>query len=107
MIIKPVVGETAPILDPDTGELQSDAGKHVLINSVGGALKNERGTVIEGPYRLVWKQAKYKVRDKQGVPVRPKRSYCKRTETCPYWLVKLDMNGFYVHFAEQELTFLD
>jgi hypothetical protein len=105
MTIKPEVGETSPVLDPKTGESHLDAGKHVLINSVGGALKDERGIVIEGPYRLVWAQARYKVRDKKGVPIKPSRSYYKRTETCPYWLVRLETNGFYLHFAEQELTF--
>ena len=68
---------------------KSDAGRKVTIHSE--ALARETGKVVEGPYTLTFR-AKQKQRD-------------TKVTTDPYWLVKLDANGFYVHFAENEIAF--
>jgi hypothetical protein len=69
---------------------KSDAGRKATIHSIGGAITNETGKVVDGPYTLTFR-AKQKQRD-------------TKVTTEPYWLVKLDANGFYIHFAENEIT---
>jgi hypothetical protein len=78
--------------------------KKVLINSVGGALKDVEGTVARGPCQLT-----YRAQTKKGVAKsRDGKVHSKEVTvvTDPYWLIKLNCNGFYVHFAESELNFV-
>jgi len=75
---------------------RSNAGEKVTINTVGGALRNVKGVIIEGPFQWTIEGCKRK-KDEKG-----KEKMVKATwETVPYWLVRLD-NGFYLRLVEEE-----
>lgn len=105
-----------PIQDED-GNIQNDKGKHVRITTVGGpiydrrekkdvivgnghAIFNEPGKVAKGPYLLTI-SGRVAVKGSKG-----KKYKEVKVTTEPYWLVRLDCNGFFLHFAESELTFV-
>jgi hypothetical protein len=79
-------------------------GRKVLINSVGGALKDTSGKIAGGPHKLV-----YRAKTKKGCQkAKDGKVHSKEITvvTDPYWLVRIDHNGFYVHFSDDELTFI-
>lgn len=79
----------------------NDKGKEVIINSVGGGIRNTHAKVIQGPYNLRYKT--HTNVNKKNPDGRSKEVY---TVTDPYWLVKLNENGFYLHFSKDELKFV-
>ena len=83
---------------------QDDSGKRVIINSVGGALRNVKGTVLYGPhiYKYV-AMTKKNPKDKSKNPKMIKKEF----ETCPLWNVLLDGYNLEIRFARQEIKFLD
>jgi hypothetical protein len=86
-----------PVQD-ERGEPVQDAGKQVTVNTVGGSITNQQGTVIAGPYQF---KQEYCVRKKSKMGVIYKK---KTVVTKPYWLVEFP-NGTKVHFIEAELDF--
>lgn len=75
------------------GVICCDIGKKVIVNTK--ALCKELGVVIAGPYKI-----------KQIYRVNTKNKGIKKYQeiiTEPYWLVRLNSNGFYLHFAAREL----
>lgn len=85
-----------PVLDGH-GKKRCDAGKKVKVTSVGGALVNQEGVVVDGPY---WWTIDGLIKDKNG-----KLTIRHQWDSVPYWLVRLSANGFYHRFSEQELVF--
>ncbi len=80
---------------------KDDSGKRVLVNSVGGALRNVEGTVLYGPH--IYNYEAHTLKN----PKDKKSKMIKRTfETCPLWNVLLDGYNLQIRFAENELTFL-
>jgi hypothetical protein len=104
MQTKPDLGNGTQPVYQDGGEIRCDSGRRVIIHSVGGALRGASGTVEDGPYHLVYRAMSRKV-GKKG-----KDGKIKSTQTTiktdPYWLVRIDDTGFYIHFAESEITFV-
>ena len=102
MTIKPdLSGGTEPAII--NGKERHDAGKKVIINSVGGSLRRAEGVVVEGPYHLL-----FKTKTKKGaVKGRDGKIHSKDVivKTDPYWLVRMNDNGFYLHFSGGEITF--
>lgn len=76
-----------------------NAGEKVTINTVGGALRNVKGVIIEGPFQWTIKGCKQS-KDKDGKDKVVKAEW----ETVPYWLVRLDCNGFYLFLSEEEFN---
>ena len=93
MTEKPDLQITRPVLDK-SGRERSDAGKKVTVNTIGGALRNAKGVVITGPFTwtIMWR-----VTDSKG----KKRAH--PVETNPYWLVRMDANGFYLRLSQEEM----
>lgn len=99
-----------PTATPIDGK--NDAGKKVLVTSVGGTLCKVPGTVMVGPYIFTYSLQssvdvsgkKYK-KDKKDS--REKLLLTKFT-TQPYWCVRLDKWGYekYLSFVSEELKFL-
>jgi hypothetical protein len=96
------------------GTMMDDAGRRVVVNSVGGpswpdnkwkrALENIEGTIVWGPCKL-WFMAQSQVET-----TRPKPGYKpllrpKKFITDSYWCVFLDGYELQIHCIEQELTF--
>lgn len=75
---------------------RDDKGKKVIINSIGGALVNVRGTVIEGPFTFTYR------RNKEDKGIRKKGPIITSD---PYWLVQLDDWKYekYLSFIASEL----
>lgn len=92
--------------DGNTKVFESDEGRKVIINSIGGALKDWKGMVIEGPFHLVFLGKKKKGFIKQGYIKKPKLVETMYLSN-PYWLVRLEANNFYLYFAKDEIKFLD
>ncbi len=86
---------------------KNDAGKKVVINSVGGALVNEKGTVLVGPYTYQYVH-KYKVKPKTESKDRYGRErvkYKEETKTSlPMWLVKIESKCDF-SFTASEIAF--
>lgn len=82
---------------------QDDSGKRVLVNSVGGALHNVKGTVLYGPhiykYEAMTKKSKS---DKNNNPKMVKKMF----ETCPLWNVLLDGYNLEIRFSREEIKFI-
>lgn len=97
--------QTIPELNSGTQAMdRCDSGKKVIINSVGGALVAAEAVVVQGPYKLV-----YRAHTKKGATKgRDGKIHSKEITvvTEPYWLVRLNANGFYIHVAENELRFV-
>jgi hypothetical protein len=81
---------------------QDDSGKRVVVNSVGGALWNAKGTVLYGPHIYKY-EAITKKNPKDKAP--NAKMVKKILETCPLWNVLLDGYNLQIRFAESELTF--
>ena len=120
----PELANTLAVLNAD-GTERSDVGRKVLINSVGGviedhdlhvlhdklrqkvigrgyAIVDEKGVVVRGPYRMVFKA---KAKDRYDKKTKKWRYKDKQFTTEPYWLVRMT-NGIYIHYVESEITFL-
>lgn len=81
---------------------QDDSGKCVIVNSVGGALYNVKGTVLYGPHVYVYEAMTKKIQsDKSKNPKMVKKKF----ETCPLWNVLLDGYNLEIRFSREELTF--
>lgn len=100
---------SVPVYRPN-GKVWNDAGKRVVIHSVGGALVGVKGTVAYGPRDFTF-VAMAKVKGKNG---KPKLNPVNKKPTVqphafwtgPAWCVKLDFEGdHYLHFVQSELTF--
>ncbi len=76
---------------------QCHTGKKVTINTIGGALLNVKGVIVEGPYQWTIKGCKQS-KDKNGKDKMIKAEW----ETVPYWLAKVDYNGLYLKLTEEE-----
>lgn len=108
MINKPdLPNNRQPVYDKH-GCKRCDVGRKVIVNSVSGALKNQEGVVVEGPYWWV-------IHGVIRVPNESKKKCIKENgkkyvphqwNSVPYWVVRMDANGFYHRLAENELTFL-
>lgn len=83
--------------------LHNDAGKRVVVNSIGGALQNVKGTVLFGPVKY-WYFAKTK-RNKKDKK-KNARMVEKKWETGILWKVRLDGYNLDIDFAESEMKFL-
>jgi hypothetical protein len=93
---------------------KNDAGKQVIINSIGGTLTNAKGVIVDGPYKIPFKAMAKKL-DKNGKVIFGKTHdiegklkpilELKNFISDPYWLVLMEVNGFYLHFQENEITF--
>lgn len=82
---------------------QDDSGKRVLVNSVGGALQNVKGTVLYGPHIYKYSaMTKKNPNDKSKNPKMVKREF----ETCPLWNVLLDSYNLEIRFAESEISLI-
>lgn len=89
------------MLLPDTYSVvpeQNDIGKRVIVNSVGGALKNIPGVVIFGPYTFT---IAWLLKDKK----RKGRTRTLVNETSSYWKVLLDGCNLELDFTASELVF--
>ena len=77
---------------------RNDKGRKVIINSVGGALRNISGTVVSGPFIFTYKHNKEDKGIRRKGPI---------ITSDPYWLVRLDdwKVEVYLSFVESELTF--
>jgi hypothetical protein len=93
---------TIPVLGED-GKQLDDTGKRVVVNSIGGALRNVKGTVVHGPdiywYRI---NTRVKANNPRGYSLRP----CDM-KTEPYWCVLLDGFLLNIKFMASELKFLE
>ena len=97
--IIPVNAEAATWKGELSEDMDRDNGKKVIINSVGGTLMNAPGVVAKGPYKIV-----FIAKSKRNLN-RQKKSMDTKITTEPYWLVRMDSNGFYLNFSEKEITF--
>lgn len=141
MTVPPQLGGTLPIYQD--GVERCDSGKKVIVNSVGGAIDDDKGLVVDesygsgfrdakpkegpvdrifghalvshgraleqaegivyaGPYRMVF-EGKSKI-DENGKKMKHPRR--RQFVTEPYWCVRMQANGFYLHLSEKELTFV-
>lgn len=80
---------------------QDDSGERVIINSVGGALQNVKGTVLYGPH--VYKYEAMAKKDKTP----DAKIVKKKFETCPLWNVLLDGYNLQIRFSKEEIVFMD
>lgn len=89
----PVYGEDGKVLD--------DTGKRVIVNSIGGALKNISGVVVYGPH-IYWYRAmcKQKAKNPKGFVLVP-----SEFKTEPYWCISLFKHPRELNFISSELTF--
>ena len=87
---------------------QDDKGKQVIVNSVGGALRNVKGVVTYGPYKFTY-IAKAKAKNKDGKLIKEMNGKFKLVDmkftTEPYWEVLLEGYNRELSFARDELTF--
>lgn len=87
---------------PAKAELKAgkdDSGKKVIINSVGGALKEVSGSVVFGPYT-------YEFTALTGGTSKDDRLRPQKFKSGTYWCVKLDGSlPRYLSFAAKELDF--
>jgi len=90
-----LIDDTLPISRDDTG-------RKVIINSVSGALKDAKGTVIYGPHHYWFiAQTKQRTKDKKKARLVP-----KRYTTEPYWYVHVKGYNLDLHFVKGELKFI-
>jgi hypothetical protein len=91
---------------PDDAYLSdtNDKGKHVIINSVGGAFVNVPGVVIVGPcvYPYVHKE---EIKAKRKSPLTPKRYKSEDRLSCPLWVVEVGATGRHFSFMRSEIEF--
>ena len=81
---------------------KDDSGRRVIINSVGGALQNVKGTVLYGPHIYEYEAlTKKNPKEKKKSPKMVKKWF----ETCPLWNVLLDGYNLEIRFSKEELTF--
>lgn len=80
---------------------KDDSGKRVLVNSVGGALKDVKGVVLYGPHIY-----NYEAHTRKNPKDKTSKMIKRTFETCPLWNVLLDGYNLQIRFAENELTFL-
>jgi hypothetical protein len=80
-----------------------DTGRRVVINSIGGALRNVKGTVSFGPH-IYWynSMTRVKAKNERGYTLRP-----AQFKTQPSWCVMLDGFMKELTFVASELEFLD
>jgi hypothetical protein len=91
---------TIPVFGEDGKELD-DTGKRVIVNSVGGALRNVKGVVLYGPH-IYWFKAncKKKAKNPKGYILVP-----EIFKTQPSWRIRLDGYLLDIAFVASELTF--
>jgi hypothetical protein len=82
---------------------QDDSGKRVIVNSIGGALYNVKGTVLYGPH--VYKYEAMTIKNKSDNSNNPKMIK-KMFETCPLWNVLLDGHNLEIRFSREEIKFI-
>lgn len=80
---------------------KSDKGKKVSVSTI--AIR-ETGVVADGPYALIFKALTKKGAKKGKDGKVHSKEIMVTTE--PYWLIRLDCNGFYIHCAKNEITFV-
>lgn len=85
-------------------EGKKDDGKKVIINSVGGALVNEPGVVVVGPYVYPYVH-KVEIKTKSRNPMAQKRHKNEDRISQPLWLVKVEKLGRCLSFVASELQF--
>ena len=85
------------------GKQLDDTGKRVIVNSIGGALKNIKGIVVYGPH-VYWYKAMTKVKAKnpKGYIIEP-----AEFKTQPSWAILLNNHFKEITFVASELTFLE
>lgn len=93
---------TIPVYGED-GKPLDDTGKRVVVNSIGGALKNVKGVVVYGPH-VYWYKAmcKKKAKNPKGYILVP-----ANFKTQPSWCVKLNGYLLDITFVASELTFVE
>ena len=91
---------TIPVLGGD-GKSLDDTGKRVIVDSIGGTLKNVKGTILYGPH-IYWYRAacKKKAKNSKGHTM-----VTAEFKTQPSWHVRIDGFLLDITFVAGELTF--